>query len=288
MKFIILAFLLCAGLQAQTKSVEREVMASFYPLAITVLNIADGVPGVRLTTLAPQSAGCLHDYQLNPADMKKLAHASVFVVNGGGTEIFLEKALKKFPGLIIEAGKGIEFMAHNEEVDEHVWLSITNVIQQSRTIAEALSIWDTAHKTQYMRNFENYSIKLEALKKEINEILAPFKGREIVTFHRAFFYFAREFGINIAGVLETYPGIAPDPRTLANLITLMKTKGVKAVFTEPQYPPQFAQTLARQTGAQVYSLDTVVSGKLEKDAYLSAMRVNAKVLVTAFSVEGKK
>jgi len=30
--------------------------------------------------------GCLHDYQLTPDDLKTLSGASVFIVNGGGSD----------------------------------------------------------------------------------------------------------------------------------------------------------------------------------------------------------
>lgn len=35
----------------------------------------------------PQT-GCLHDYQMTPADMKKLENADVFIANGAGMESF--------------------------------------------------------------------------------------------------------------------------------------------------------------------------------------------------------
>jgi zinc transport system substrate-binding protein len=300
-KFILFfSFLISfAAAHAQTTPPEKVILTSFYPVAVTTLNIISDVPGVRLETLAPQSAGCLHDYQLNPADMKKLDSAKVLVLNGAGAENFLKKPLRKFPALVvIDTSKGIELIhsgskhhhGHHDhgDVDEHIWLSVSNVIQQSRTIAEALSAWDPAHKTQYMKNFENYSTRLTDLKKEINATLAPFKNRKIVTFHQAFSYFAREFGLVVAGVIETSPGMAPDPKTLGSLVTLMKEHGLKAVFTEPQYPARFGETLARQTGAEVYSLDTFVSGKLEKDSYLAVMKANAGILARALAAEGKK
>ena len=59
---------------------------------------------------------------------------------------------------------------------------------------------------------------------------------------------------------------------------------VKVLFTEPQYSPTAAETIARETGARLYKLDPVVTGEATpeaKDAYLNTMRENMKVLKEA-------
>ena len=56
------------------------------------------------------------------------------------------------------------------------------------------------------------------------------------------------------------------------------------LFTEPQYSPSAAETIARETGAKIYELDPVVTGEATPaamDAYLDAMRKNMEVLQQA-------
>ena len=50
-----------------------NVVTSFYPVYIATLNIADNVPGVKVTNLSKPETGCLHDYQLSSDDAKLLA-----------------------------------------------------------------------------------------------------------------------------------------------------------------------------------------------------------------------
>jgi len=64
---------------------------------------------------------------------------------------------------------------------------------------------------------------------------------------------------------------------------MVKELGVKALFVEPQYPTKTADTIARETGAAVYSLDPVVSGDGDLESYETIMRKNADVLSEAFS-----
>ena len=44
-----------------------------------------------------------------------------------------------------------------------------------------------------------------------------------------------------------------------------------------------AQTIARETGASIYTLDPCVSGDESKESYENIMRENAKVLTEAFA-----
>jgi zinc transport system substrate-binding protein len=59
---------------------------------------------------------------------------------------------------------------------------------------------------------------------------------------------------------------------------------VKALFAEPQYPEGAAQTISKESGAKVYTLDPVVTGNADEtaaDAYINAMKKNAQVLKEA-------
>ena len=64
----------------------------------------------------------------------------------------------------------------------------------------------------------------------------------------------------------------------------MKQRQVKALFVEPQYPTKSAETIARETGAQMFTLDPVVSGDGSPESYENAMRENARVLTEALEL----
>lgn len=95
------------------------VVTSFYPMYIATMNVVGDTEGVTLKNLSEPQTGCLHDFQLTPADMKLLSTADVFVINGGGIESFMEDIAAQYPDLvIIEASEGIELLCE-EEVHEH-------------------------------------------------------------------------------------------------------------------------------------------------------------------------
>lgn len=90
--------------------------------------------------------------------------------------------------------------------------------------------------------------------------------------------------MNIAAVVEREPGSEPVPKELADIIETIKAAGIMALFAEPQYSSKSAETIARETGAKVYTLDPVVTGVATPDAYdayLIAMESNMKTLQEA-------
>lgn len=263
-----------------------HIVTSFYPIYVLTINVAGDIPGVRVTNMTEPQSGCLHDYELSPADMKALEYADLFVINGAGMEAFIDEVKKAYPDLAIaEAAKDIPLIIdeHTGEPNPHVWVSISNAIRQVDNIKKALAEADPAHKEQYSRNAGEFKDKLQVQKDRMHEELNDIRSRDIVTFHEAFPYFAQEFGLNIAAVIEREPGTEPTAAELEETIEIINALGVKAVFAEPQYSARAAETIAAETGARVYILDPLVTGPKDADpgSYVETMEKNLQTLIEA-------
>lgn len=245
------------------------IVTSFYPMYISTINVTKGISGVQVINMTKPQTGCLHDYQLTPEDLKTLENTKAFVVNGGGMEAFMDKVIKQQKYLkIVDASKGIKMIKNqNGEENPHVWVSISDAILQVKNISEQLAAIDTANAAKYKSNADAYVQKLEDLKDKMHKSLDGIKNKEIITFHEAFPYFAREFGFKIAAVIEREPGTAPSPQELEDTIKIIKNSKIKALFAEPQYSAKAAETIAEETGAKVYGLDPAVTGVAKPDAY---------------------
>lgn len=266
------------------KSSDKVIMTSFYPMYIMTINVAAGIPGIKVVNLTPPQTGCLHDYQMKPSDIKNLAQAAALVVNGADMESFLNQVRKQYPDLpVIVASDGADLIKDPKTgvVNPHLWVSITGAIYEVGKISDGLAQADPAHADLYRKNAEQYMNKLKAERAQMKSSLAGVKNRDIVTFHEAFPYFAREFNLHIVSVVEREPGSQPSAAELADTIKQVKTSQTKALFAEPQYPSPTAQLIARETGARVYTLDPVVTGADDPDAYLKAMNQNLSVLKEA-------
>jgi len=273
-------FLTAAG--ASTPSGPLRVVTSFYPVYVAALNVAGGVDGVEISNLTSPHIGCLHDYQLTAGDARKLAEADLLLANGAGMEPFLDKLARQSPDLrVVEVSEGIPLMDGNA----HVWVSFEGARRQVDNITAAL-VAAAPDKADALRaNAEAYKASITALDEKMHAALASHRGARIMTFHEAFPYFAREFGLELVGVVEREPGTEPSARELAETIDLVRERGVKALFTEPQYSDRSAQVIARETGVKVYELDPVATGPSEPDAargaWLAAMEKNLAVLQDA-------
>jgi zinc transport system substrate-binding protein len=259
-----------------------RVVTSFYPVYVAALNVTAGVPGVEVSNLASPHIGCLHDYQLTAGDVRRLADADILLVNGAGMEPFLGKVAQQSPKVrVVEVSEGIPLLDDNP----HVWVSFEGARRQTDNIAAALAAADPERADAFRANAAAYNAALTALEEKMRTALAPYAGTPIVTFHEAFPYFARDFGLDLAGVIEREPGAEPSARELADTVKLVRARQVKALFAEPQFPDQSAQVVARETGVRVYSLDPVVTGPSDpaaaRGAYLQAMEKNLEVLQEA-------
>ncbi|TWH46398.1 metal ABC transporter substrate-binding protein [Sporomusa sp. KB1] len=262
------------------------IVTSFYPMYIATINVTKGIPGIEVVNMTKPQTGCLHDYQLTPEDLKTLEKANAFVINGAGMEAFLDKTIKQQPQLkIIDASKNLELLKDETgEENPHVWVSVSNAILQVNNIAEQLAAVDTQNAAQYKNNAAEYVKKLEALQDTMHKSLDGAKNKDIITFHEAFPYFAKEFKLTIVSVIEREPGSEPSPAELEATINTIKKSHIKALFAEPQYSSKAAQTIAQETGAKVYTLDPVVTGEAKPDAYdayIRTMENNLKILQEA-------
>lgn len=259
------------------------IVTSFYPMYISTLNIVKDIPNVEVLNMTTSQTGCLHDYSLSTKDLKTLSNADILIINGAGMESFLDDVIDEYSDLkIIEASKGIDLIEdtehddhtedhdhedHDHDVNPHVWVSISKNIEEVSNIAEELSSLDPNHANEYQDNANEYIAKLENLKTEMHSTLDNIAHKDIITFHEAFPYFAEEFGLNIVGVIEIEPDSEPSAKEVENIISIINEKNIKALFTEPQYSSKIADTIAKETGASIYTLDPIVTGDANEDAY---------------------
>jgi len=267
-----------------------HIVAEFYPLYVTLLNITDGVPGVQVTNMVPTTTGCPEDYQLTPGDLKLLSTANALVVNGAGLEGFLDRLAAQCPQLkVITASAGLDLLKIDGELNPHLWVSPSMAAHQTRVIAAALSIADPVHSALYQKNAEAYALRQEALGQQMRDCLALAPVRQLVAFHDSLPYLARDLNLEILAVIEPAPGQNPSARELANVVGKVRhASGPVALISEIDARSPAAEVLSRELGQPSYDLDTVTSGPLDpvaaKNAYFQAMQKNLAILRTALGL----
>lgn len=261
---------------------QYTVVTSFYPMYIAALNVVGENDHIRLENLSEPQTGCLHDYQLTPADMQLLSTADAFIINGGGIESFLGEVAEQYPELtIINASEQVDLIEDNA----HAWMNIEAYMTQVKTIEAELSAADPADAEQFSENTEAYLAKLSSLKEQADAVKPLTEGKNIVIFHEAYEYVAEEFGMQVSYVMDLDEERQVSAGEVADVVRTVTDGGVRVILAEELYGKDMGDTVESETDAKICYLDTLVRGDYDADSYLNAMQQNITLLKEAFSDE---
>jgi zinc/manganese transport system substrate-binding protein len=287
------ALFVAPGARAQDR---LNVIATFSILGDFVKNV--GGDRVEVATLVGPN-GNAHVYAPSPGDAKKVADAKLVFVNGLGFEGWLERLVKasgtKAP--IVVATKGIKPLeragehGHDHDrdhgrADPHAWQSVANAKIYVANIRDALIAADPAGKDAYLANAAAYLAKLDALEREVREVIAkiPADRRRVITSHSAFGYFQDAYGVNFTAPQGVSTEAEASAKDVAAIIAQIKKQKAAAVFLENVTDPRLVEQIARETGAKVggtlYS-DALTDDKGDATTYIDLIRHNLRQLASA-------
>jgi manganese/iron transport system substrate-binding protein len=251
---------------------------------------------VSVLSLIPPGADA-HTYQPGPQDVKKLGDVRAVFINGAGLEESLMGVLENntpagAPLVELSAGlRPITFEAeavgptaadddHAEEEHEganpHFWLDVQNAKRYVERIRDTLAEVDPEGRAAYAANADRYLKELDDTDAYIKSQIAtiPPDQRKLVTFHDAFPYFARAYGLDLVGFVVRAPGREPSAREIKELGDTIREQHVKTVFKEPQLSAKVLDRAAADAGVKV---DVLYSDALTKEiaSYVAMMRRKA-------------
>ena len=262
-----------------------RVVASTTVFADIVKQI--GGDHVDVSSIVPAGAGP-EDYEPKPDDARRLADARLIVSNGAGLDDFLDDVIEA-AGTDAERlvlGDGIPTITVDGETNPHFWLDPTLVQRYYvPAIRDALVRLRPDATDDIATAADAYAHRLQTLDAENTTKLAviPAERRKLVTFHDAFPYFAQHYGFELVGVILENPGQEPSAAELATLVREVKAAGVPAVFSEAQFDPKLARTLADEAGITkvVTTLYNDSVGPAPADTYIGLMTWDVDEIVKA-------
>lgn len=251
----------CTG--EETTTLRRPVVASFYPLAWASEQVASESIG-EVVNLTPPGAEP-HDIDLSPSDVETIRDAELVVYIGGGFQPALEDAIDT------REGRSLDLLREGE--DPHLWLDPVRFAQTVERIARAIGGAGSAYDE--IRT-------LKRLDAEYRRGLRDCERRVLVTTHAAFGQLAGRYGLTQLSLAGRSPESEPGPRELEELIEDVRTSGATTVFAEPLVSAGLAQTVAREAGVEVATLDPIEGLSEERleagEDYLTVMRANLDAL----------
>ena len=278
---IVIAMVGCSP--KESKNEKLNIVASFYPMYILTKNIAGDIEGAEVSNMTNKIVGCMHNYTLTTSDLVKLENADVFVVNGLGIENFIDKVVNTYSKInVITATEGIEDLVadeHEEDtssVNAHVWLSISKYLQEIENVKNGLINIDREHENKYEQNAENYIKQVKNLKSKINN--KNLERKKCVSFSEALAYLCEDFNLDIFTVETDHEQNGLSAEVMSSIIEYIKANDIKNIIIDSSIADNNAKTVANETGAKIYIMDSGLNGTFDNDAYIKTMEENLKLV----------
>jgi zinc/manganese transport system substrate-binding protein len=286
----VLAFLMLVSAAAASSAV--KVVTSLPELADLARQVGGDRVKVDFIVRGDQNP---HFVEVKPSYMMKLKSADLFLTIGMDLEMWAPQIVDGSRNAsleVVDLSAAIHKLEVPAKVDAsqgdvhkfgnpHYWLDPRNVRAMLDEIVAALAKASPGDEAAFRANAEAYAKKLDAKIAEWEGIMKPFAGRKIVTFHRSWSYFAAWLGLEVAAQVEPKPGIAPSPGHTADVISLIRSAGIKAIVVEPFYDLSAPEQIGRSTGAKVLSLPTSMGGPDTAADYIALMDHDVRALADA-------
>lgn len=268
----------CVG--CQKIAAPADIAATTLPVYELALRLCDQTD-LTVEQIITENVSCLHDYTLQPAQMKSLETARLTVLSGAGLEDFMADSLPK-DTVDASAGIAVHCTDHHHEHDSnhahdpHIWLSPENGKKMAENIYNALCLHFPDKKEAFSANWEALSRDFDTLIAYGQQELRDLSCTELITFHDGFSYMAEGYNLCILHSMEEESGSEASAKDLIAVCRMVSDHNIPAVFTEKNGSDRAASIVAAETGAMVYVLDTGMA-----DGYFQAMYHNIDTLKEA-------
>ena len=264
-KYFSLFFVVLFACQSKPKETSSMVSVSILPQKYFVEQIAGIL--VQVNVLVPPGSSP-HNYEVLPSQMKDLSKSKAWLQVGLLT---LEDALKakladinknlaivnSSVGIVPIAGSEHEEESHehsvNEAFDPHIWLAPAEVKIMAKNTLYALKVGFPQHSSAFDKNYTRFISRIDSFSALIDQKLAPLKNRNILIFHPALAYFARQF--NLSQIALEFDGKEPSPKHMKEIVDLAHKENIHVIFIQKEFDPAFAQQLSREIGGKVVIID---------------------------------
>ncbi len=274
---IITAILLLISLNS-CSAVEpaADIVATTLPVYEFTAAVCAG-SGLRIGRLVTENVSCLHDYTLQTSQMRMMEASDVLIISGAGLDDFAcdmwdpgKPVIDASVGAHLHETESAHSHAHTHEQDPHIWLSPANAKLMAEAICQSLNLLYPEYADLFSRNLINLQSNLDTLQVYGENSLRDLSCRDLITFHDGFAYFAESFDLTILHSVEEESGSEASASELIELIDIVQTHNLPAIFIEENASVSAASIISEETDTAIYALNMAMSG----ESYFDAMYQN--------------
>ena len=286
---LVCSFAGCMKTEKQNNKL--SIIATLFPQYDFCREIAGDKADVTLL-LPPGSES--HSFEPTTSDVMKINQADAFIYTGDNMEAWAKQIIESVQNenlTVLDISDKItminsedEHGHHENEIDPHIWTSPVNAQIIVNEIADMLIKIDSANSDYYRKNADNYIVKLKNLDKQIREVVANGKRKEVIFGGRcALLYFLKEYDLEFMSAYDSCSMDAdPSASTLKEITDRIKANKIPVIYYEELSDPKVGRALAKETGTELllfHSAHNVSKEDFDKGvSYLSIMEQNVENL----------
>jgi len=254
-----------------------NVVVSIKPIHSIVSALMEDVSRPHLLLESRDSA---HTFHLKPSQLSLLTNADLVITIGESFETGLNKTLgnikdgshivvSEIEGLDIYQFRNIDTNEMNKDKkdehtnhDLHLWLDIDNMQKTAQYINEQLIVIDPNNSNIYEANLIKIHSRLNELKSELQQKLAPFRSEPYAIFSDTLQYFEKSFHFQKPVIITPYHGARLSIHRTLEARKKMKDLKIKCLLYGPENTSKKMNVLSENLAIKVHSID-VLGAKLD-------------------------
>ena len=300
--FLSLTFLLSLN-NVGAQSIPN-VVVSIKPIHSIVSALMEGVSSPQLLLESSDSA---HTFHLKPSQLSLLSNADLVITIGDSFETGLKKTLgniKDSSRVIVseindlnlydfrnvdideinkdKKDKHTDHEEHEEHagLDLHLWLDIVNMQKTAQYISEKLIIIDPNNSNVYEANLIKIHSRLNKLKLELQQQLAPVRSEKFAIFSDTLQYFEKSFEFQKPVIITPYHGARLSIHRTLEARKKMKDLKIKCLLYGPENTSKKMDVLSEGLPIKALRID-ILGAKLNagSEQYFNLMKGLSSQLV---------
>ncbi len=235
-----------------------------------------------------------HDFEPSAKDITSLFEGDVFIYNGAGLELWVNKVIENLQDtdvVAINASQNIELIEgmdnHDSTYDPHVWLNPLNALKQAEVIMQTFIELDPEHSPYYESNYLQLKEELIALDNKYENELNKIERKDFFVSHAAFGYLAQRYDLEQHSISGFTSEDEPSSIELQEIIKSIEDLNIQYILVDSNEITKISEVVAKEIGIKTEKIYTVSSLSEEELNfgldYIKMMELNLDVLMKSLN-----
>jgi len=216
-----------------------------------------------------------HHFAFKPSHFRLLQKANLVI----WIDRHFESGFIRLPGLLADTSRQIELLPALglQGQDGHIWYSPAHLLEISAHIATVLIEMDSANRSVYERNRENFQQAVTAWRRNMQSFLAEYQPKYLLD-HDFLSHFHQEFKVSAVAVIHNSHDQHGGIKALQKVEQQLHAQPANCLISNESEFPQIGNNLAERFNLSRKRLDTYADDGPPETRFLRHLQHFAEVL----------